>query len=175
MFQATKKRARSVATLGVMAALVVGGVAAAQSGGDSSGGGRPAHGNGMPPGPPMMGIGPGVKGLTYGELHVQREGQSEVIRLDQGKITAVDADSITLAENDGSEVTIALDEGTKVLTGPGGGSSVDDLEVGQQVVVCGPEGEAAESVMVAPKRGQLPKDAPQGAPMPPPPGAQMGS
>jgi hypothetical protein len=172
MFQATKKRARSVATFGVMAALAVGGVAAAQGEGGSSGGspgGQPAHGHGMPPGPPMMG--PGVKGLTYGELHVQKEGQAEVIRLDQGKITAVDASSITISENDGSEVTIALDEGTKVLAGPGGGSSVGDLAVGQQVLVCGPEGDAAESVMVAPKKGQLPNGGPQGGQMPPPPGA----
>jgi hypothetical protein len=171
MFQSIKMRARSVAVLGVAAALVVGGVAAAQGSSSSGGGGGEGQkGQGVPPGPPpMMGIGPGMKGLTYGELHVQREGHSEVIRIDQGKITAVDSSSITLAENDGGEVTIALDEDTKVLAGPGSSSSTSDLSVGESVLVCGPEGGAAQSVMVAPKRGQLPKGAPQGGQMPPPP------
>jgi hypothetical protein len=182
MFKSTQIRARSVATIGVAGALVIGGVAAAQNGGSSGGGssgGGPAgnlhaRAHGMPPGPPPM-IGPGAKGLTYGELHVQRNGQAEVIRLDQGKITAVDSSSITLAENDGNEVTVALDESTKVLAGPGRDSTVDDLSFGQRVLVCGPEGEAAKTVIVAPKKGQLPKGGPHGGQLPPPPGAQMGS
>ena len=45
-----------------------------------------------------------MQDLTYAELHVQKDGKAQTIRLDQGKITAVDNSSITLAENDGSEV-----------------------------------------------------------------------
>jgi antitoxin component of MazEF toxin-antitoxin module len=177
MFKSVQMRVRTVATLGVMAALVVGGVAAAQSGspGSSSGGGsgegQSGQPHGMPGGPPPgMMMGPGTKGLTYGELHVQKDGNSEVIRLDQGKVTAVDSSSITVEENDGSEVTVALDENTKIIAGPPDEKSpTDDLENGQQVFISGPEGEPADSVMVAPKRGQLPKGAPHGGQMPPPP------
>ena len=110
-----------------------------------------------------------MKGLTYGELHVQKEGESEVIRLDEGKVVAVDSSSITLSENDGSEVAIALGEGTKVLAGPGGESSIGELSVGEQVLVCGPEGGTAKSVMVMPKKGEL-GGAPPAGQMPPPPG-----
>lgn len=62
MFQAMRRRMGSVATIGVAAALVVAGVAAAQGG--SEGG----ESHGRPPGPPPMGI--GMKGLTYAQLHV---------------------------------------------------------------------------------------------------------
>ena len=64
-------------------------------------------------------MGPPMKGLTYAEFHVQKDGQAQVIRLDQGKIAAVDSSSITLTENDGSSVTVALDADTRVLTKPG--------------------------------------------------------
>jgi hypothetical protein len=149
--------------LGVAAALVVGGVAAAQ--GDSQGGSQGSQGSGHPAGPPPMG-GPmmmGGKDLTYAELHVQKDGKAETIRLDQGKITAVDDSSITLTENDGSSVTIPVDEDTKVMGKPGEESTLDDLSVGQQVSVCGPDGGTAKAVMVAPKKGEI-KGAPLGAP-----------
>jgi hypothetical protein len=148
--------------LGVAAALVVGGVAAAQ--GDSQGGSQGSQGSGHPAGPPPMG-GPmiGGKDLTYAELHVQKDGKAETIRLDQGKITAVDDSSITLTENDGSSVTIPVDEDTEVMGKPGEESTLDDLGVGQQVSVCGPDGGTAKAIMVAPKKGEM-KGAPLGAP-----------
>ncbi len=182
MFEVTRTRAKSAATIGVAAALVVGGVAAAQN--DSQGGSEGDHAAKAGKRPPPPGtMGPPLKGLTYGELHVQdKEGNAEVIRLDQGKIVSVDASSITLSENDGSEATVALDEDTDVIAGPPagrghnrGGSTVDDLSKGQQVLVSGPEGEAAKAVMAVPKKGDLKGGRPGGQLPPPPPGAQMGS
>jgi len=173
MFRVARIRARSVATIGVAAALVVGGVAVAQnnSNGGSEGGQSKA---GKRPPPPMMG--PPLRGLTYGELHVRtKDGDAEVIRLDQGKIVSVDQSSITLEENDGNEVTVAIDEDTEVHAGPRRNASVDDLSEGQRVLVSGPEGEAAKAVIVPPKKGQH-RAGPQGGQLPPPPpGAQMGS
>jgi len=171
MFQSARKHIHAIATIGVASALVVGGVAAAQ--GNSQAGPQGSQGSqSRPPGPPPMG--PPMKGLTYAEFHVQKDGQAQVIRLDQGKIAAVDSTSITLTENDGSSVTIALDDDTKVLAKPGEAATVDDLSVGQQVVVCGPEGGTAKSVMVPPKPGQM-KAGPPGGGQLPPGGPQGGS
>ncbi|MGE5281131.1 MAG: hypothetical protein ACM3N0_02210 [Chloroflexota bacterium] len=167
------KRARSVATLGIVAAVVVGGVAAAQggSGGKSHNGhSGPPRGKRMPPPPGGPLGGPAGKDLTYAQLHVQRNGEAQVIRLDRGKITAVSGTSITVEENDGSEVTIAVDEDTKVLAGPRQDKSVSDLETGRQVVVCGPEGGTAKAIMLPP-----PKGGKHGRHLPPPlPGGSQG-
>lgn len=174
MFEAARRHLRSIAMIGVAAALVVGGVAAAQ--GDSNGSGQ-SQGEGQsqgkrPPGPPpMMGI--GMKGLTYAELHVRnQEGESETIRVDQGKVKSTSADAITITENDGNEVTIPVDDETQVLGKPGEKTTVDDLEAGQQVSVSAPEGEAAKAIMVMPKKGDM-VGAFHGGPMPPPPGAEL--
>src|SRR4029078_352889 len=140
MFQAARKHLRAIATIGVASALVVGGVAAAQggSGGESQ---DPAQ---HPPGPPPM-VGIGMKGLTYAELHVRgKEGDSEVIRIDQGKVKSVAESSITLTENDGNEVTVAGDEDIDALGKPGEETTLDDLQTGQQVSVSAPDGEAAK-------------------------------
>ena len=89
-----------------------------------------------------------MKELTYAEFHVQHDGQAQVIRIDQGKITAVDDSSITLTENDGSAVTIPLDDNTKVLAGPGQSTRRSPTSRwASEVVVCGPEGGTAKSVM----------------------------
>jgi hypothetical protein len=166
MFNSDRKHLRAIATLGVASALALGGVAAAQGTSQTGApGGQGAAGH--PGGPPP--IGPSMKGMTYAEFHVQRNGQSEVIRLDQGKITAVDSTSITLSENDGSSVTIALDDETKVLGKPGEESTVADLSVGQTVIVCGPEGGAAKTVMVPPKPGQMKGGPPSSGQLPSPP------
>lgn len=143
MFKSTRKRARAVALLGVTAALALVGVAAAQ------GSGQGGHPGGPPP------LGPAMKGLTYAEFHVQtKSGEAKTIRLDEGKIVSVDASSITLSENDGSEVTIALDEDTNVVGKPGAETSVEELEAGMHVAVCGPEGGTARTVIVMPKKGE---------------------
>ncbi|HWB69373.1 MAG TPA: hypothetical protein VG518_05300 [Solirubrobacterales bacterium] len=166
MFNSARKHLRAIAMIGVASALVVGGVAAAQGGSEGGSQKGPAAG-GHPDGPPPLG--PPMKGLTYAEFHVQKNGEEQTIRLDQGKITAVDSSSITLSETDGSSVTIALDENTKIATGPGEESTVDDLSTGQLVVVCGPAGSAAKSVMVVPKRGQMKGAHGRGGQLPPPP------
>ncbi len=173
MFDSIRKRARSIAVLAVAAALTVGGVALAQGSGEGQGdGSAPSGGKRMPP--PMVPGAPGGKDLTYAQLHVQHNGEAEVIRMDQGEVTAVDDSSITLKENDGNEVTVAVDDDTKVLAGPGSKTDVSDLETGQEVTVCGPEGEAAKAIMVPPKRGEVPQGLPggrKGGQLPPPPGA----
>jgi hypothetical protein len=161
MFQAARKHLRAIGLIGAAAALVVGGVAAAQDGSSGNAQGK------RPPGPPpMMGI--GMKGLTYAELHVRnRDGESETVRVDQGKVKSTASDSVTLTENDGNEVTIPVDSDTDVLGKPGEKTTLDDLEAGQQVSVTAPEGEAAKAIMVLPKKGDVMR-APQGAPVPPP-------
>jgi hypothetical protein len=173
MFQSARKQMRAIAMIGVASALVVGGVAAAQgsseggSGSESGSQGKPqfnVHFGGPPP------VGPNMQNLTFAELHVQKEGKAQTIRLDQGKITAVDDSSITLAENDGSEVTIPVDSDTKVMGKPDmtfsssgakptakpAESTLDDLEVGQQATVSSPDGDTAESIMVMPNKGEMP-------------------
>jgi len=189
MFQAARKHMRSAVMLGVAAALVVGGVAAAQGGSDGGPQGNSqgkrefnVHFGGPPP------LGPGMQDLTYAELHVQKDGKAQTIRLDQGKITAVDQSSITLAENDGNEVTIPVDGDTEVIGGPevtfssadgaeaiakaADESTLDDLEAGQQVTVSAPTGATAESIMVLPKKGEM--IGFHGGPIPPPPGVPGG-
>jgi hypothetical protein len=176
MFNSFRTRAHGVAVLGVITALAVGGVAVAKSGsgGNGSNHAKARHGKRMPP-PPG---GPMGKNLTYAEFHVQRNGQAKVLRLDRGEIVSVDASSITLSENDGNDVTIALDENTKVLAGPGGKTAVSDLKAGQEVLVTGPEDGAAKAIVVPPKPGQRPQGAPRGQQSghlpPPPPGAPFG-
>lgn len=166
MFEAARRHLRSIAMIGVAAALVVGGVAAAQGGSNGDGQGK------RPPGPPpMMGI--GMKGLTYAELHVRnKQGESETIRLDQGKVKTTAADSITITENDGNEVTIPVDDETQILGEPGREMTLADLEAGQLVNVSAPEGEPAKAIMAMPKKGDLPR-AFHGGPMPPPDAAMQ--
>lgn len=170
MFQAARKHMKAIAAIGLASALVVGGVAAAQggSGGESQ---RSRGSSGQtslrPPGPPPM-MGPAGKNLTYAELHVlNKEGDGEVVRIDQGKVKSVGDDAITLTENDGSEVTVAVDDATDILAKPGKETALADLEAGQQVSVTATEGEAATAIMVMPKKGELPSGFHGG----PPPGA----
>jgi hypothetical protein len=165
MFEAASRHVKAVATIGVAAALTVGGVAMAQggAGGDVRPAKRPMHG------PPVMGI--GMSSLTYAELHVRNaDGETETIRVDQGKVQSAGEGSITIAENDGNEVTIPVDESTEVLVGPGREAALDDLEPGRPVSVSAPEGEPADAVMVLPKKGDLVRAAVPGDRMPPPPG-----
>jgi hypothetical protein len=170
MFHSARRQMRSIAMLGVAAALVVGGVAAAQGDSQSGSEGNDQEAGKRPPGPPpMMGI--AMQGLTYAELHVQsKDGSAETIRVDQGKVKSVGESSITLTENDDSEVTIAVDSDTEVMGKPGEETSLSDLEAGQQVSVSAIAGEAAKAIMVLPKKGDL-VGAFHGGPMAPPPGA----
>jgi hypothetical protein len=176
MLKATQLRV--VALLGVVSALAVGGVAAAQNGGDSQSGnqggkaqkqGEQRQGGkaqrGHHRGGPMAG--PPIKGLTYAEFHVQnKEGKAEVIRLDQGDIKSVGSSSITLVENDDTEVTVAVDSDTKVIGKPGKELALSDLSTGQRVTVSGPKGGTAKAIAIAPKKGEM-KGGPRGEGGPP--------
>ena len=183
MFKSVTSRARAVVTTGLIAALVVAGLAVAQNNGGGNGG-KANHrsaksGKRMPP-PPGGPLGKVGKDLTYGQLHVQRNGEAQTIRIDAGEVVTTSDSSITVKENDGNEVTISVDDETKVLAGPGTETAVTDLKEGQHVVVCGPEGEAAKTIAVPPKRGQMPggpRGSRQGSgqgQLPPPPGGQAG-
>jgi len=164
MLRSARKHLRSVAALGVAGALVVGGVAVAQNndsgsanqnGKSAQGKGQGEHRRGGPGGRHGGPPGPGVpmKAVTYAEFHVQtKEGDSKVIRLDQGTITAVSDSSITVKEKDDSEVTIDVNDATKVR-GPGA-ESVGDLEEGQAVVVKSVDGAAAKSISALPGKGE---------------------
>lgn len=157
--QQGRSAARSAAMLGVAGAMVGGGMALA---GEDGGSGEGAEGTPdwveavdvdadaqlLPPPPPIAALGdPGD--LTYAEFHVQRDGEAVVIRSDAGEVVSADEHSITVAENDGNEVSIPVDEETLVLADPGEDGSVSDLSPGDQVIVDGPKGEAADSICEA--------------------------
>jgi hypothetical protein len=177
MFSNLKSRVRTVVGVGVIAALVVAGLAFAQNNGgndDSSAQGgiatAPPPGP-PPPGGPMMG-GPGGQNLTYAEFHSQQNGQDQVTRLDRGKIDSVSDAEITITENDGNQVTVPVDQDTRVLApvmhvesssgkdtqvevSPGGDEKVTDLQQGQEVLVSHPEDGPADTIMVPPTKAQL--------------------
>jgi hypothetical protein len=153
---------------------LAGGVAVATSGGD--GGGRRSdrpHARLGPPGPPF------ARGLTYAEIHARRQGKEVVIRLDRGRVQSASADELTIKENDGSEVTIPVDAGTRVLAGPRRrGLRVQDLRKGTLVLVHRRQGEAADVVALPPRRllrrrWPGPPGRPGFGPPGPPPGPPM--
>jgi hypothetical protein len=162
MLSSARKHLRTVATLGVAGALVVGGVAVAQN--DSAKGGKSGkegggmadgkHGKRGPGGPQggPPGLGVPMKAVTYAEFHLQaKDGETKVIRIDQGTVSAVDSTSITVKEKDGSEVTIAVDDDTKVRGLDA--FNLDDLETGQMVVVKRVDDGNAKSISVLPENG----------------------
>jgi hypothetical protein len=171
MLEVIRSRLRSALLIGIAAALVGGGVAFAGSGGGSSGpgesgGGSSGQGSGqrerrLPP--PPAGPGP-IRGLTWAEFHYQRNGEARVTRVDTGKVVSVSDSSLTIAENDGNEVTIPVDESTRVFDGPGKDSPVSDLKEGQQVVVGRPEGGAADQILVPPTAAEIRRHLEAGGP-----------
>lgn len=167
MFSSIRSRVRTVVGVGVVAALVVAGLALAQENGspDSTGeqGVQVVAAGGVPPGQlPDAKLAIGIAGptsgdLTYAELHTMKDGEAQVTRLDSGKIDSVSSSEITITENDGSQVTVPVDGQTKVLSGPDGGKDVTDLEQGQQVEVSHPEGGTADVIAVPPTEAELEK------------------
>jgi hypothetical protein len=90
--------------------------------------------------------------MTWGELHLQRDGEEVVVRIDHGEISSVSDEAITLARNDGTEVEIPVDEETVVWGGPfRGEQSHEDLEEGEEVHVSREAGGAAEIIGVLPE------------------------
>jgi len=117
------------------------------------------------PGGPGGALGPDGGELTWGELHVQRAGEAVTLRVDHGEVTAVDSDSILVAENDGNEVEIPVDDETEVMAGPfEGDQSVEDLEEGDTVHVVREEDGAAERIGVLPDPEELERRFEQMAP-----------
>jgi hypothetical protein len=146
---------RSTALFGAAAALTVAGVALANGGSGSGKGALTAK-----PRPPLFSIaGPpvGPNDLTYAEFHVIDHGQAKVIRLDAGKVVSASNNSITVGENDGNQVTVPVGDNTKVIAGPCRDVGVSDLKQGQRVNVFHPSSGAAETIMLPPTQGPLPR------------------
>jgi hypothetical protein len=152
-------RLRRVIWASLLPALIAGGIAFAASGTVGKSGGSKAsgaNGNGDTtraafPGPPP-GPHPFDGNLTYAELHVQRNGKEVVVRLDRGKVKSTSSDSVTITENDGSDVTIPVDDQTRVFAGfAKRNASVSDLKQGQLVTVDREEGKPARVIAVMPK------------------------
>lgn len=73
--------------------------------------------------------------LVHAEVTVTgRDDGLIVLAFDHGTVQAVDADSLTIAEQGGRSETVALDDDTKVRVGRADGS-IDDLTVGDEVFV----------------------------------------
>jgi hypothetical protein len=163
-----KRTIKQALVIGLAAALVVGALSVANQGSGSGSGNKGSHRHrGGPPRPPGD--------LTYSEDHVQIKGKGVVFRVDRGKVKSVESDSITVSENDGNDVTIPTDSGTKVFAGPRRGRlKLSDLKDGQTVMVHRQEGKAADFVGIPPKRGDFRRFRGRlrgpGAGGPPPPG-----
>ena len=142
-------RSVSIRTL-VVSVLAAGLVAAGLSLVGSAVGKPGGHVGGRPPLP----VGPDV---TYTEVHRFVNGASLVSRFDQGKVSAVSADSLTLTELDGSEVVVAYNEAT-ALKAPKGIAKIADIPVGTTVVTVR-EGDSAAKAVILPRhrgKGSLP-------------------
>ena len=88
--------------------------------------------------------------------------------LDRGKVKSTSSDSVTITENDGSDVTIPVDGQTRVFAGfAKRNAKVSDLKEGQLVTVDREEGKAARVIAVMPKFrrfGAHPPGPPPGGP-----------
>lgn len=150
----------------VLPALVAAGIAIAQSGGSSdqkSSDVQRAPDPALLPPPPLL-----TGNLTYAEIHAQRNGDEVVVRIDRGKVKSVGSDSVTITENNGSDVTVPANEDTRVLLGPRRGvGKLSDLKEGQTVIAHREAGKAASVIAVPPRAGALP-------PGPPPPFGHRG-
>jgi hypothetical protein len=147
----------------LLPALVAGGIAVAQSGGGSASKSQTKDrvhraARTVLPAPPVL-----MGNLTYAEIHTQRDGNEVVIRVDRGKVKSVGTDSITITENDGSDVTIPVDEDTHIITSfRNTDAKLSDLEEGQSVVAHREEGKAARVIAAPPKLGERPPIPPGG-------------
>ncbi len=147
-----RHRFKTIAIAATASALTVAGMAVAH-GGDRGWGGWPWAS--------------ASKSLTYSETHLQRGGEDVTLRVDQGRVTAASADSISIQRNDGEAVSVPVDGDTKVWGGwwrhkhdvsmsHGKGRDHDgddddfgvaDIPVGKRVIVLrSDDDEAAEAV-----------------------------
>jgi hypothetical protein len=128
------------------AALIVAAVAIASGGGAGIG---KSHG------------GLGSK-LTYAEIHLQKNGQDVVKRIDRGVVKAFDGSSVTITRNDNQDVTIPTDGNTRVFgkhrwrshSSHNKGSAT--LAVGQTVIVVRKLGQPARYIWIKSGNGHGP-------------------
>lgn len=136
---------------GVLACAAIGGGLASAANQDSSGKARGSETQGRhggPPGPP-----PFLRGMTYAEVHSQRDGKAVTERIDRGKIEPASDSEVKITENDGSTVTIPVDSNTEVKAGPQGDKSLSDLKSGDQVLVIrGSDSSTAETICLLPPK-----------------------
>jgi hypothetical protein len=71
-------------------------------------------------------------GVANADLSLVEGGSTHHLRLDRGRVASISSDSLTIAEADGSTVTIPVGQDTKFLVG-GRGGSLSDLHEGDSV------------------------------------------
>jgi hypothetical protein len=158
-----RQRLKTTAFAAVAAALAVAGMAVAT--------GTTRHADrliGPGPGPGGPGLREG-RDLTYSETHLRQDGKDVTVRVDHGKVTATDSDSIEIERNDGETLDIPVNDDTDVFAGPRKrDADIEDIAVGKQVMVMRKSGsDAAELVGVIPKHPMTMRF--RGREMPPPP------
>ncbi len=104
------------------------------------------------------------KSLTYSETHLRKGGEDVTVRVDQGRVLASTASSISIRRNDGETVEVPVDGDTKVWGGwwhkgrasaahhkhGDGDAGVADVPEGKRVLVLRSDDDAAaEAVTVA--------------------------
>jgi hypothetical protein len=148
-------RIKTVAIAATASALTVVGMAGAH-GGDGKGDRHSA---------PAFAGSPLGKSLTYSETHLRKDGEDVTVRVDQGRVLASTASSISIRRNDGETVEVPVDGDTRVWGGwwwhkgqasaahrkhGDGDMSVADIPEGKRVLVLrSDDDEAAEAVTVA--------------------------
>ena len=149
-------RIKTIAIAATASALTVAGMAVAH-GGDGKGDRHSA---------PAFAGSPVGKSLTYSETHLRKDGEDVAVRVDQGRVLASTASSISIKRNDGETVDVPVDGDTKVWGGwwrkghasaahhkhgdGDGGVGVAQIPEGKRVLVLrSDDDEAAEAVTVA--------------------------
>lgn len=152
-----RQRLNMIAVAAVVSALTVAGLAVAQGddGNDRSGGDAKVRDRflGPPPGGPVLAMHADRGDLTYSETHLREDGEDVTVRMDKGKLTASDDESVTIERNDGETVEIPVDDDTRVMAGPRNpGADLADVDAGTTVLAIRRSGsEAAQTVGVVPK------------------------
>jgi hypothetical protein len=147
-------RIKTIAVAATASALTVAGMAVA-SGGDGKDDRHSA---------PAFAGNPVGKSLTYSETHLREDGEDVTVRVDQGRVLAATASSISIRRNDGATADVPVDGDTKVWGGwwhhkshgakaahrKRDGVGVAQIPEGKRVLVLrSDDDEAAEAVTVA--------------------------
>ncbi len=151
-------RIKTIAIAATASALTVAGMAVAH-GGDGKGDRHSA---------PAFAGSPVGKSLTYSETHLRKDGKDVTVRVDQGRVLAASASSISIRRNDGETVDVPVDGDTKVWGGwwhhkshgakakaahrKRGGVSVAQIPAGKRVLVLRSDDDAAAEAVTVAKR-----------------------